>query len=100
MRRKRTRAAPAPTPDEGKPPDATGLTIDWIGVQATGSGGPGLLGSWVVVGLTAVRAAPFLAWKAARRLRGRAAPASSSGSGEGSGSGGASPPRDLSDGDR
>jgi hypothetical protein len=31
MRKKRTRGRP-PAPDRDKPPDATGLTIDWLGI--------------------------------------------------------------------
>jgi len=50
MRKKRTRARP-PAPDRDKPPDATGLTIDWIGVQATGSGGATVIPTWIVGGL-------------------------------------------------
>ncbi len=71
MRAKRTHKQPAPAPDTGRPPDATGLTIDWIGTIATGGGGAGMLPVWLVVGLTAVRAAPFVVWRATRRLAGR-----------------------------
>jgi len=67
MRKKRTRARP-PAPDRDKPPDATGLTIDWIGVQATGRGGATVIPPWIVGGLMALRAAPFLVWKVSRRL--------------------------------
>jgi len=67
MRKKRTRARPR-APDRDKPPDATGLTIDWIGVQATGSGGATVIPTWIVGGLMALRAAPFLVWKVSRRL--------------------------------
>ena len=67
MRKKRTRGRP-PAPDGDKPPDATGLTIDWIGVQATGSGGATVIPTWIVGGLMALRAAPFLVWKVSRRL--------------------------------
>ena len=67
MRKKRTRAR-RPAPDRDKPPDATGLTIDWIGVQATGSGGQTVIPFWIVGGLMALRAAPFLVWRVSRRL--------------------------------
>jgi hypothetical protein len=69
MRKKRTRAR-LPTPDRDKPPDATGLTIDWLGIQATGGGAAGCLPFWFVDGLMALRAAPFLVWKVSRRLFG------------------------------
>ncbi len=59
MRKKRTRARP-PTPDRDKPPDATGLTIDWLGIQATDGGAAGCLPFWFVGGLMALRAAPFV----------------------------------------
>jgi hypothetical protein len=69
MRAKRARSRPAtPVPPE-KPPDATGLTIDWIAQQSVGGGG--LLPWWLVWGLVALRAAPFVAWRMARRLAGR-----------------------------
>jgi hypothetical protein len=45
-------------PDRDKPPDATGLTIDWLGIQATGSGAASILPFWFVGGLMALRAAP------------------------------------------
>lgn len=68
MRAKRTHSAPpSPPEDEEHPPDATGLTIDWIGVSETGGGGQ-LLPAWLVAGLTAVRGVPFLAQRAAARL--------------------------------
>jgi hypothetical protein len=67
MRAKRTRARPTAAPDREKPPDATGATIDWIGVQETGGGGQ-LLPVWFVGGLAALRAAPFVAWRISRRL--------------------------------
>jgi hypothetical protein len=67
MRAKRTRARPTAAPDREKPPDATGVTIDWIGVQETGGGGQ-LLPVWFVGGLAALRAAPFVAWRISRRL--------------------------------
>jgi len=67
MRRKRTRAR-LRAPDRDKPPDATGLTIDWLGIQATGSGGPSVLPFWFVGGLVALRAAPFVVWRLSRRL--------------------------------
>ena len=100
MRQKRTRPRPAAPVSDEHPPDATGLTIDWVGVQATGSGPVSAVEVFVVGGLAALRALPFVAWRAARRQRGRAAPNSSSGSGEGSESGGASASRDVSSGDR
>jgi hypothetical protein len=67
MRRKRTRAR-HPAPDRDKPPDATGLTIDWLGIQTTGGGALGCLPFWFVGGPMALRAAPFLLWKVSRRL--------------------------------
>ena len=67
MRAKRTRARPTAAPDREKPPDATGLTIDWIGAQETGGGGQ-LLPAWIVAGLVGLRAAPFVAWRMSRRL--------------------------------
>ena len=76
MRAKRTHSAPLSPPDDDEPPpDATGLTIDWIGVQATGGGGAGILPAWLVAGLTAARGVPFLARRAAARLTGRRSPA-------------------------
>ncbi len=70
MRAKRTHAARPPAKDDGRPPDATGLTIDWIGVQETGGGGQ-LLPAWLVASLVGLRAIPFLARRAAARLTGR-----------------------------
>jgi len=71
MRQKRTRREPAAQPGDDHPPDATGLTIDWIGTQETGGGGATF--PWfVVVALVALRALPFLVRKAAQRRRGRA----------------------------
>jgi hypothetical protein len=70
MRQKRTRTRSAAPPSDEHPPDATGLTIDWIGVQATGSGGVSAVWVFVVGGLAALRALPFVARRAARRLRG------------------------------
>ena len=67
MRAKRTRARPTAAPDREKPPDATGLTIDWIGAQETGGGGQ-LFPAWIVAGLVGLRAAPFVAWRMSRRL--------------------------------
>ncbi len=67
MRKKRTRARTR-APDRDKPPDATGLTIDWLGIQATGGGAAGCLPFWFVGGLMALRAGPFLIWKASRWL--------------------------------
>jgi hypothetical protein len=66
MGRKRSRARP-PAPTRDKPPDATGLTIDWLGVQATAGGGWGDA-AWIVGGLMALRAGPFLIWKVSRWL--------------------------------
>jgi len=100
MRQKRTRPRPAAPASDEHPPDATGLTIDWVGVQATASGPVSAVEVFVVGSLAALRALPFAAWRAARRRRGRAAPTSSSGSGAGSGSGGTSPSRDVGNGDR
>ena len=54
------------------PPDATGLTIDWVGVQATGSGPVSAVEVFVVGGLAALRALPFVAWGAALRHAPRA----------------------------
>ncbi len=87
MRAKRTHGAPAvspdhePLPDHERPPDATGLTIDWIGVQETGGGGQ-LLPAWLVAGLTAVRAVPFLVRRAASRPTARSGPAAAPASGD------------------
>ncbi len=67
MRKRRTRARPR-APDRDKPPDATGLTIDWLGIQATGSGWASAIPFLIVGGLMALRAAPFLTWKVSRRL--------------------------------
>jgi hypothetical protein len=67
VRKRRTRAR-HPASDSDKPPDATGLTIDWLGIQTTGSGGPGVLPFWLVGGLVALRAAPFVVWRLSRRL--------------------------------
>jgi len=67
MRKRRIRAR-NPAPDREKPPDATGLTIDWLGFQATGSGGGSVLPFWIVGGLVALRAAPFVVWRLSRRL--------------------------------
>ena len=100
MRAKRTRTRPGATPGGEDAPDATGQTIDWIGTQATGGGGASVLPEFVVGGLAALRAAPFLARKAARRLRSQAAAASSTRSGEGSGSAGAASARDLREEDK
>ncbi len=75
MRAKRTHSAPPPPPDDDEhPPDATGLTIDWIGVQETGGGGQ-LLPAWLVASLVGVRAVPFLVRRTAARLTGRRSPA-------------------------
>ena len=68
VRRGRRRRGTATAP--GKPADATGLTIDWIGVQATGGGAASLLPWWLVWALVAIRALPFIAWNASRRLAG------------------------------
>jgi len=65
MRTRRLRAARR---DGGKPPDATGLTIDWIGVQATGSGGSSAVPAGIVAVLAALRAAPFLVRRTSGRL--------------------------------
>jgi hypothetical protein len=68
MRKRRTRAR-HPALDRDKPPDATGLTIDWLGIQATGSGGgASFLPFWFIGGLMVLRAAPFLVWRVSRRL--------------------------------
>jgi hypothetical protein len=82
MRRKRTGKRPAAPPSDEHPPDVTGLTVDWIGVQATGSGGTPAVWVFIVGGLAAIRALPFVVWKAVQRLRGQAAPTPSSSSGE------------------
>jgi hypothetical protein len=47
------------------------MTVDWLGVQATGGGGASLLPWWLIGALMAIRAAPYVAWRAARRLIGR-----------------------------
>ena len=47
------------------------MTVDWLGVQATGGGGASLLPWWLIGTLMAIRAVPYLAWRAARRLVGR-----------------------------
>jgi hypothetical protein len=67
MRKRRTRAR-HPAPDRDKPPDATGLTIDWLGIQTTGAGGASILPFWFVGRLMALRAAPFVVWRVSRRL--------------------------------
>jgi hypothetical protein len=71
MRAKRARSRPATRKPDDKPPDATGLTIDWIAQQSVAGGGATLLPWWFVWTLVAVRAAPFVAWRIARRLAGR-----------------------------
>lgn len=68
MRAKRTGSRSATPKPDGKPPDATGLTIDWITQQSVAGGG--LLPWWLVWGLAALRAAPFVMWRLARRLAG------------------------------
>jgi hypothetical protein len=67
MRTKRARKRSPAEPGGAGAPDATGQTIDWIGVQETGGGGQ-LLPAWIVAGLVALRAAPFVAWRVSRRL--------------------------------
>jgi hypothetical protein len=67
MRPKRRRTTAAPAHRQDKPPDAAGLTIDWIGVQETGGGGQ-LLPVWLVAGLVGLRALPFVVWRLSRRL--------------------------------
>jgi hypothetical protein len=43
--------------------------IDWYGLQVTGGGGvSNAEGAGLIVALTAIRAAPYLAWRAACRL--------------------------------
>jgi hypothetical protein len=46
------------------------MTVDWLGVQATG-GGASLLPWWLIGPLMAIRAVPYLARRVARRLVGR-----------------------------
>jgi hypothetical protein len=47
----------------------TGEILDWYGLQVTGGGGPSTAeGSGLFAALMAVRAAPYLAWRAAGRL--------------------------------
>lgn len=72
MKAKRTRAVPDRRPRRKSPPDATGQTIDWIGVQETGGGGQ-LLPVWLVGGLVAIRSVPFMVRRAAGWLAGRGA---------------------------
>lgn len=67
MNRRRA-GSPRPAPDRDKPPDATGLTIDWLGIQTTGGGGASVLPIWIVGGLMVLRAAPFVVWRVTRRL--------------------------------
>jgi hypothetical protein len=67
MRKRRARARHA-APDRDKPPDATGLTIDWLGIQATGSGWASAVPVFIVGGLVVLRAAPFVVWRVSRRL--------------------------------
>ena len=47
------------------------MTVDWLGVQATGSGGASVIPWWLIGTLMAIRALPYLAWRTARRLVGR-----------------------------
>jgi hypothetical protein len=68
MRRKRVRQRPAAAPRDERPPDATGQTIDWMGVQSTAGGGCANEAGCLVVGLVALRAAPFVIWRVSRRL--------------------------------
>jgi hypothetical protein len=47
----------------------TGEMLDWYGLQVTGGGGPSTAeGAGLVAVLMAVRAAPYVVWRAARRL--------------------------------
>jgi hypothetical protein len=71
MRAKRAGSCSATRKPDDKPPDATGLTMDWIAQQSVGGGGETLLPWWFVWMLVAVRAAPFVAWRIARPLAGR-----------------------------
>jgi hypothetical protein len=53
----------------------TGEMIDWYGLQATGGGGPSTAeGAGLFVMLMAVRAAPYVVWRAVGRLARRRAP--------------------------
>lgn len=72
MRAKRVPSHQRPTarPRE-KAGGHAGQMLDWLGLQFTGGGG--VSGAWagLLVVLMAVRAAPYLARRAARRLAGR-----------------------------
>ncbi len=68
MRRKQVRPRPDAAPRDDRPPDATGQTVDWIGVQASGGGGCGAEAVGIVGVLAALRAAPFVIWRVSRRL--------------------------------
>ena len=52
----------------GKAGGHAGLIVDWLGVQATGQGGVTAAAAGLIVVLVAVRAAPYLMARAARRL--------------------------------
>jgi hypothetical protein len=41
------------------------LMTDWLGVQFTGGGGTSTLLAFLLVGLLAIRTAPYLVWRAA-----------------------------------
>ena len=47
------------------------MTVDWLGVQATGGGGASQLPLWLIGTLMAIRAAPYIVGRTARRLVGR-----------------------------
>lgn len=72
MRRKRVPSQQGPV---ARPPEKAGghagQVLDWLGLQFTGGGGGS--GAWagLLIVLMAVRAAPYLAGRAARRLAGR-----------------------------
>lgn len=72
MRAKRSPLRPA---NRNRDPEArgdqAGVTVDWLGVQATGSGGASVAPWWLIGALMAIRALPYLVWRMARRLVGR-----------------------------
>jgi hypothetical protein len=72
MRAKRLSSRPVHTPHGEEPRgDQAGMTVDWLGVQATGGGGASMLPLRLIGALSAIRAFPYLVQRAARRLAGR-----------------------------
>lgn len=72
MRAKRPLSRPVRTTRGAEPRgDQAGMTVDWLGVQATGGGGASVLPLWLIGALAAIRAIPYLVQRAARRLAGR-----------------------------